>query len=246
MKSHNISDVTSLLSDFPNDSLAPIPESSLLPTQTLQVSSGPRNDQGLVQQNRLIVDLPTPYRNADNALVITSVLGPPQERQSMENLLYPGVELGLKGYDRAHSQGPGTGNEFSEGILYAPQSVNRGDQNQGIERYLRELQAAKREGVEFILVTETKAHEGTMRLQSINYRLDVVENGKRSRLLETSLDVGRDVENPTVQRGSVDLYDDIDRYIRPSARPCDVEASKDGAKEPSDALFDYLASSRIK
>lgn len=50
-----------------------------------------------------------------------------------------GVEVGLECWERAHSQGQGTGHESPLGILFAPEGVNRKYQNRGIEAHIRDL-----------------------------------------------------------------------------------------------------------
>ncbi len=169
-------------------------------------------------QNGVLVNMPAPYRNVDNATVITNRLDAPQKRQNFEEKFFPGVAFGLENYDRAHSQGASLGNESPEGILLAPAKVNRVFQNHGIESYLRDLYSAKREDVEFILTTVTSAHEGTSRLKSIEYRVDVVENGKRSKFFEASIEVGRNKDNPTIHCPTPEFYGDRDRYIKRSPK----------------------------
>jgi hypothetical protein len=78
-------------------------------------------------------------RDCSGGLVINSKLQPGMPRQDLERRLYPSIVVGLFGWQRAHSQGPGLGAESQHGIRYAPADVNQHCQRLGIERHLREL-----------------------------------------------------------------------------------------------------------
>lgn len=58
------------------------------------------------------------FRDAFGDLVIVSRLRPPVERSGYEKRFFPGVQFSLDGWQRAHSQGAGTGNESAEGIRF--------------------------------------------------------------------------------------------------------------------------------
>lgn len=114
------------------------------------------------------------YRDWDRATVITTEVGPPQGRKGYERDLFPSVEVGLPGWERAHSQGAITGVEVRAGILYAHPKVNQELQRLGVEKTIQELYQHKPRGTRLILVTETIAYPGTRRLEEIRYRLTAV------------------------------------------------------------------------
>lgn len=142
----------------------------------------------------------TGTRQPDGSLVLVSTVGPPQERGGFENLLLPGVEVGLAGWERAHSQGPGTGVESAEGIVYAPREVNQEDQNRGVEKFIRELFKEKAADVDLRLTTVTRCHTGTRRLRSIEYKVEAVRAGVSTVVLEAALEVENKRSNPKVSR----------------------------------------------
>jgi hypothetical protein len=138
-------------------------------------------------------------RDAMNGTVIRSRLDEPQQRQGFERQLLRGVQVGLPGWQRAHSQGTGTGQESADAILYAPEEVNQQYQNRGIEEHLRDLFESRPEDEELCLTTVTYAHEGTARLKEIQYRVDAVNpQGQSRRLFETAIRVENRRDNPKV------------------------------------------------
>lgn len=163
-------------------------------------------------------------RMRDRAIVIISRVGPGRGRLGYEHAMFTGVDVGLQGWERAHSQGQGTGHESSFGILYAPREVNQGYQNRGIEQHIRDLLQQIDPNVELILTTETIAHPGTSRLQSITYRIDAVgTDGTQTRLAEARIDVQDRRDNPDVDI-SVDRFADLNRFLSGSeGRPAGTE-----------------------
>ena len=115
-----------------------------------------------------------------------------------EKLMFPGVEVGLSGWQRSHSQGSGTGFESPNAIRYAPEEVNQEFQRLGIERYLRELVELKPADTELWLTTVTATHPRTLRLKEIQYRVDAVKRGSSRRLFEASIEVADQRLNPRV------------------------------------------------
>lgn len=132
------------------------------------------------------------------ATVIQSRLQPATSRQSFERRLLPGVEVGLIGWQRSHSQGSGTGRESPEAIRYAPEEVNQALQRLGIERYLRELFSLKPADTELWLTTVTETHSGTLRLKEIQYRVDAVRGNADRRLFEAEIQIANERLNPKV------------------------------------------------
>lgn len=129
------------------------------------------------------------WRDALGGIVIQSRLGVPPGRQGFERQFFPGVEVGLPGWERAHSQGSGTGFESPHAIRYAPASVNQGFQRLGIEGFLRDLFAAKAPDTELRLTTVTYTHPRTLRLREIQYRVDAVRRGQSRTLFEAAIEV---------------------------------------------------------
>ncbi|HKV75874.1 MAG TPA: polymorphic toxin type 4 domain-containing protein [Gemmatimonadales bacterium] len=143
-----------------------------------------------------------PRRDALGGIVITSLLGPATTRQGYEKQFFPGIDVGLPGWERAHSQGAGTGKESPHAIRYAPAEVNQQWQRLGIERFLRELFKSKGPGVDLVLTTVTYTHPGTLRLKEIQYRVDARKAGRMQPLFEAAIEVGDSKVNPKVA-GSV-------------------------------------------
>jgi hypothetical protein len=137
------------------------------------------------------------FRDALGDLVIVSRLRPAVERNGYEKRFFSGIQFGLDGWQRAHSQGAGTGSESAEGIRFAPPAVNLAYQNQGIEKFLRKL-VADNPGTELWLTTVTSTHPRTLRLKEIQYRVDAVHRGQSRCLLEASIEVSNDTVNPRV------------------------------------------------
>src|ERR1700743_142073 len=105
-------------------------------------------------------------------IIIKSKIAAPVPRSDFEKRMFPGIELGLVGWERSHSQGAGTGQESASGILYAPSEVNQALQNKGIEQFLRDFFKVKAQDADLFLTTDTTPLPGTRRLQSIEYLLD--------------------------------------------------------------------------
>ncbi len=129
------------------------------------------------------------FRDPSGAIVIRSRLAPAAERRDLEKQMLPAIAVGLAGWQRAHSQGAGTGVESAHGIFYAPEEVNQEYQRLGIERYLRELLQLTPRGVALWLTTVTSAHPLTRRLKEIQYRVDAVRGRDSRRLFEASIEV---------------------------------------------------------
>ena len=138
------------------------------------------------------------FKDAQGAVVIQSRLRNAVARKGFEKLMLPGIEVGLSGWQRAHSQGAGTGFESPNAIRYAPQEVNQQFQRLGIERYLRELVALKPGDTELWLTTVTATHARTRRLKEIQYRVDAVRRGESRRLFEASIEIANQRVNPIV------------------------------------------------
>src|SRR6185312_1460605 len=115
--------------------------------------------------------------------VIVSKVGAPVARSDFEKRMFPGVELGLVGWERSHSQGAGTGKESPHGILYAPAEVNQQLQNKGIEQFMRDFFKVKAKDAELFLTTDTTPWPGTLRLKSIEYKFEAKRGGVRRTLL---------------------------------------------------------------
>lgn len=128
-------------------------------------------------------------RDALGNVVIRSRINAPPGRRGYEKRFWPGVEVGLLGWERAHSQGNITGHESPHAIRYAPSEVNQHFQRLGIERFVQELFQEKAEDVVLWLTTVTATHPGTLRLREIQYRVDAVRAGRSHALFEASITV---------------------------------------------------------
>ena len=112
--------------------------------------------------------------------------------------MVPRIEVGLIGWQRAHSQGSGTGVESPMAIRYAPEEVNQQYQRLGIERYVRELLSLKPADTELWLTTVTTTHPRTLRLKEIQYRVDAVKETTSRKLFEASIEIADQRINPRV------------------------------------------------
>ncbi|SRR5208283_2005097 len=137
-------------------------------------------------------------RDVFGGIVIRSKVASPPGRQGYEKMYFPGIELGLKGWERAHSQGNITGHESPHAIRYAPWEVNQHFQRLGIERFIRELFAEKAKDVDLWLTTVTYTHPRTLRLKEIQYRVDAARRGCSKVLFEASIMVEDKKTNPRI------------------------------------------------
>ncbi len=137
-------------------------------------------------------------RDALGHIVIRSKVNSPPGRSGYEKRYFPGIEVGLVGWERAHSQGNITGHESPHAIRYAPAEVNQQFQRLGIERFIQELYAQKAPDVDLWLTTVTAAHPGTLRLKEIQYRVDAFRKGQSKALFETSIMVEDKKKSPRV------------------------------------------------
>ena len=138
-------------------------------------------------------------RTIDGGIVIRSRLGAPAKRQGFERkALFPHIEVGLSGWQRAHSQGAGIGAESPHAIRYAPAEVNQHYQRLGIERHLKELVEHKPANVELWLTTVTFTHPRTLRLKEIQYKVDAIRGPQRRILYEASIEVEDKRDNPRI------------------------------------------------
>jgi hypothetical protein len=128
-------------------------------------------------------------RDALGGIVIESTVRAPSGRKGYEDQLFPGVEVGLAGWDRAHSQGNITGHESAYAIRYAPSEVNQQLQRLGIERFIRELHQQCRPDVQLGLTTVTYTHPGTLRLKEIQYKVTAGWRGRKRVLFEAAIEI---------------------------------------------------------
>lgn len=178
-------------------------------------------------------------------IVIDAWLGSPQKRMGTESQFARAAEYGLEeieGWERAHSQSAGTGAESGEAIRLAPKVVNQGLQNQGIEGFMRDLEAAKPKGTKLHLRTVTKTHPGTLRLKEIHYEVSAKLPGedKRRTIFRTVIRVHKDgtAQAGTAWAGS-DEYEWTPRYTpktdtgktsRPGTTPTTAKAAGRAAR----------------
>jgi hypothetical protein len=151
-------------------------------------------------------------RPDDGAILIRSEIGPPAARQGYEKALLPAIEVGLKGWHRAHSQGAVLGVETSAGILYAPPEVNLVLQA-GVEQEIRNIYEGKAADVRLFLRTETHAHPRTLRLFSIEYSLVAVRNGHADPIFQAKIEVQNERDNPEVEIWA-HKFQSLHKYLR--------------------------------
>jgi len=136
--------------------------------------------------------------NKTGERVIKSTLEPGTGKTKFQKRLFEGVEIGLAGWDRAHSQGVMTGTESPDAIYYAPEEVNRSWMKR-LEIFLRDLAAAKPKDEKLCIMTVTTAHPLTLRLAEIQYEVTAIKTGNSSRtVLTASIAVENKKTNPKV------------------------------------------------
>lgn len=138
------------------------------------------------------------WRDALGGQVIESRIAAPPGRHGFERQFFRGVEVGLPGWERAHSQGNITGHESAQAIRYAPSEVNQAFQRLGVEGFIRELFEEVATGVDLYLTTVTYTHPGTLRLKEIQYRVDARRQGLARTLFEASIEVEDNRHTPRV------------------------------------------------
>jgi hypothetical protein len=114
----------------------------------------------------------------EGEITIQAKVGPSQPRLNYQVANRSGLPS-REGFQRLHSQGPGTGFECDCGILYGSSEVNQELQRQGIEQFIREVHQQKRGDTELWLKTVTKAHPGTSDLAEIQYELSARKIGSQ-------------------------------------------------------------------
>jgi hypothetical protein len=145
------------------------------------------------------------WRTKEGNIVVESTLDRGTGRRDYEGQLPSRGDYDDQGfrdalYERAHSQGQGTGFESPFGIRLAPWVVNQRLQRYGIEEYLYRLRDQTPPGTDFQVVTNTKTRERTLRMESIEYSIWVTQNGQRKRLFEFEIAItGEDAGTPRVE-----------------------------------------------
>lgn len=139
------------------------------------------------------------YVNKTGERVIKSTLEHGTGKTKFQHRLFKGVEIGLSGWDRAHSQGVITGTESPEAIYYAPEEVNLSWMKR-VEIFLSDLATAKQKDDERLcLMTVTSAHPLTLRLAEIQYEVTALKAGNKSKtILIASIQVENKRFNPKV------------------------------------------------
>jgi len=138
------------------------------------------------------------WRLRGGGIAHESYVGPAHGRQHFEKEFYRPGEAGRPGYHRAHTLGQGTGFESPFAIPYAPSKVNLAIQNDGIEEFLRGLRDEAPAGTHFHLRTETHMRPGSLDLESITYRVDVSQGGRRADFFEFDIQVSGPRNNPNI------------------------------------------------
>jgi hypothetical protein len=156
-------------------------------------------------------------RQVGETTVIKSEVGvSPGKRLGYERLVPRGVQVGRRGWERAHSQGQITGAESSRGILLAPEEVNQQLQKSGIEQFISDLNLQKADNVKLYLTTETQAHPSNpWTLKSIVYRVEAALGNERPRIVfEADLAVENKAVNPRIDIGARHVTD-VGPYLKP-------------------------------
>lgn len=126
-------------------------------------------------------------RDVFGSIVLCSNIKSPPGRKGFEKTFWPGVEVGLQGWERTHSQGNIAGYESPQAICYAPREVNEYFQRLGIESFIQEFFKNKVKNVDLWLTTVTSAHPRTLRLKEIRYCVEAVCGGQLLASIEASI-----------------------------------------------------------
>jgi len=138
------------------------------------------------------------WRLRGGGIAHESYVGPAHGRQGFEKEFYRPGEVNRTGYHRAHTLGQGTGFESPFAIPYAPAKVNLAIQNDGIEEFLRGLRDEAPAGAHFHLRTETHMRPGSLDLDSITYRIEASQGGRRAEFFEFDIKVTGPPDSPTI------------------------------------------------
>lgn len=127
-------------------------------------------------------------------VVLRAWLGWREARAGLERLMMSAGEYAVsvvQGWQRAHASGAGLGAESGEAIRLAPEFVNQALQNRGIERFLRDLRdRLLPEGGQIHVTTIVETHPRTLRLRSIEYRIETMgESGRLEPLADVVIEV---------------------------------------------------------
>lgn len=165
------------------------------------------------------------YINSAGERIIESELARGTTSKAFQKQLFGVTQIGLPGWERAHSQGAGTGTESPEAIYYAPKEVNQEWQNCGIEDFLRDLVAITPENERLCLLTATTAHPNSLRLEEIQYKVTALKNDESTlRILEASITVQDKKKNPAVTGNVTYLHlPDSLKQGQPGTQPSRVE-----------------------
>jgi len=141
------------------------------------------------------------WRLEGGGIAHESYVGRAHGRQGFEKEFYRPGEAGRSGHHRAHTLGQGTGFESPFAIPYAPAKVNLAIQNDGIEEMLRGLRDEAPAGVHFHVRTETHMRPGSLDLDSITYRIEVSQGGRRADFFEFDIKVTGTPDAPNITYG---------------------------------------------
>ncbi|MEO0442264.1 MAG: DUF4157 domain-containing protein [Pseudomonadota bacterium] len=141
------------------------------------------------------------WRLRGGGIAHESYVGPAHGRQGFEKEFYRPGEAGRKGHHRAHTLGQGTGFESPFAIPYAPAEVNLAIQNDGIEEFMRGLRDEAPAGAHFHVRTETHMRPGSLDLESITYRIEVSQGGRRAEFFEFDIQVAGTPDQPKISYG---------------------------------------------
>lgn len=116
------------------------------------------------------------WQEPDGRIFIHAKVAPSQPSLNYAGENRSGLES-MKGFERAHGRGRGTGFECDCGILYAPRELNQHEQRLGIERYTQQLYRQKPTNADLWLTNEIVPHQGTKQLKSNTYTASLTEKG---------------------------------------------------------------------
>ena len=121
--------------------------------------------------------------------------------------------------ERAHgAASPGLGFDSPYSVAHAPQEVNQVLENNGIERYLRQLRDNAPDGVTYLSTTVTS--KTGLNLRERVYRIDAVKDGRINPMFEFKITVEGTVDKPKVRFATdeVTVFSGADTFGAPTVK----------------------------
>lgn len=175
---------------------------------------------GLPERKRLgmeAIDSASVWQDPNGTVHIRAKMAPPQPRLGYEKANRSGLKP-KAGEDIAHGRGAGSGFECDCGNFFSSRDLNRGEQNQGIERYAQELYREKSPQTDLWLSNEIRPHAGTKQLQSNTYTLSATKAGSQQEKKLFSVELRDKVQGQT-RVGKCEIHNDPNAILAKRTTP---------------------------